>query len=115
MGVDTNDRNTVSARTSVTLEDDIGTLIDGQAVVLVHDSAEADVSSIIEAVRSKYAIPVLDDEIVSAAIEPIGIVSCGLSVTLTIRLISSSYNEDTGLITKPTKATRERTIIDSKL
>ena len=63
----------MSARALVPLESDVCALVDGEAVVLVHDCA------------------VLDNEVVRAAIESVRVVASSLAIALRVRRISGSY------------------------
>jgi len=63
-------RDTVTTRKCVTSEDDVGTLVDGQEVVLVLDSA------------------VFNGQIGSRTIKPVSVRSSGVTATLAVGLIS---------------------------
>ena len=66
-------RDTVAARAGVPLEDDVAALVDGKAVILVHDYA------------------VLDGEIGGATVETIRVVAGGLAIAGRVGLITSGY------------------------
>ena len=78
----------MTSGTSVPLEDDIAALVNGQAVILVHDSTKNKRQQTKAEDPSSSASPVLNGEIRCAAIEAIGIVSSGLAITLAVGLVS---------------------------
>ena len=61
------------------MEDNVAALVDGQAVILVHDRA------------------VLDDEVVCAAVEPVRVVACCLRAAGLVRLVAKRCTQNTSV------------------
>ena len=90
------DGDAMSARAGVPLEYDIATFVDSEAVVLVHDRAARIDMSLISRDQNSRALPILDNQVVRAAVEPVSVVSCCVATAVRVGLVTESFERASG-------------------